>query len=108
MEHTTFLGMGFNFQNHDRFATESQRPISDRTKEHLGASDRNVTAMRRLLLQAIKEAQAGRAPLGATAGSADPLDGMVVVSKTVPIDHDNKRIWSDFLSERRAAPMRAK
>jgi phenylpropionate dioxygenase-like ring-hydroxylating dioxygenase large terminal subunit len=108
MERTTFLGMGFNFQNHDRFATESQRPISDRTKEHLGASDRNVTAMRRLILQAIKDADAGRAPLGSTRADADPLDGMVVVSKTVPLDHDNKRIWSDFLAERRAAPAAAK
>ena len=101
MDRLTFLGMGYNFEVHDRFATESQHPISDRTREHLGAADRGVTAMRRLMLQAIKDVQAGRAPVMTTADpAANSLEGMVVVSETVPVATDNRAIWRDFLAQR--------
>jgi phthalate 4,5-dioxygenase len=38
-------------------------PIADRTKEHLGASDAGVIALRRRLLKAARDLQAGREPL---------------------------------------------
>ena len=70
MERLTFLGMGFNFYDHDRFAVESQGTVSDRTQEHLGASDRGVIAMRRLMIRAIEDLQNGEAPtLSAENGS---------------------------------------
>ena len=43
METQTFTGMGFNFQAHDAFATESQGPVQDRTARApglLGQGDR--------------------------------------------------------------------
>ncbi len=97
MERHTFLGMGYNFEVHDLFATESQRPVSDRTREHLGASDRGVTAMRRLMLRAIRDHEAEK-PLAilSTEGNADPLADMVVVSETVPETVDDRDIWRAF------------
>jgi phthalate 4,5-dioxygenase len=37
-------------------------PIADRTKEHLGTSDAGVIALRRRLLKAVRDLQAGREP----------------------------------------------
>ena len=65
----TFLGMGEEDINvHDQWAVESMGAIADRTREHLGSTDRAIIANRRMLLQAIAAVQAGRpAP-----GLADP------------------------------------
>ena len=39
-------------------------PIADRTKEHLGASDSYGIQVRRFLLKAVKDLQAGKPPPG--------------------------------------------
>ena len=65
----TFLGMGEDDINvHDQWAVESMGPIQDRTREHLGSSDKIIMANRRLLLQAIATVQAG----GTAPFMADP------------------------------------
>jgi len=46
----------------DGCATESMGPIYDRTKEHLGYSDKTVIALRRVLLQAARAVEEGREP----------------------------------------------
>ena len=103
MRARTFAGLGFSFQEQDRFAVESQGPISDRTREHLGASDRGVVAMRRQMLNAIEDIKAGRDPLMVTRDpAANPLAEMCVVSETVPADRDQRAVWRDFLSRRSA------
>lgn len=61
----TYLGMGEDDINvHDQWACESMGSIQDRTREHLGTSDRAIMTHRRLLLQAIDDAEAGKMPLG--------------------------------------------
>src|SRR5262249_20513834 len=62
MESTSFLGMGRNFNVHDAYATEGQGPILDRTQEHLGNADKAIVLMRKVLLRAIRELQAGTEP----------------------------------------------
>jgi hypothetical protein len=52
------------FLNQDACATESMGPIVDRTKEHLGVSDSYVIQVRRFLLKAVRDVQAGRQPPG--------------------------------------------
>jgi phthalate 4,5-dioxygenase len=47
----------------DRAVQESMGPIIDRTKEHLGTSDKAVIFYRRLLLQKLKEMEEGNATL---------------------------------------------
>ena len=49
----TFTGMGADINVHDQWAVESPGPIHDRTAEHLGASDKGITAYRRKLIRAI-------------------------------------------------------
>jgi phenylpropionate dioxygenase-like ring-hydroxylating dioxygenase large terminal subunit len=51
-----------DFLNHDACATESMGPIFDRSKEHLGVSDKAVIAVRKFLLNAVKELQQGKEP----------------------------------------------
>jgi phthalate 4,5-dioxygenase oxygenase subunit len=65
----TYLGMGEDDINvHDQWAVESMGGIQDRTREHLGTSDKVIMANRRMLLKAIESVQAG----GAAPGVADP------------------------------------
>jgi len=58
---SSFTGIE-DFLNHDGCATESMGAIFDRTKEHLGASDKAVIAVRRFLLATAKELQDGKEP----------------------------------------------
>jgi len=46
----------------DGCATESMGPIYDRTKEHLGYSDKTIIALRNMLLKALKAVQEGGEP----------------------------------------------
>ena len=46
---------------HDQWAVESMGAIQDRTREHLGTSDKVIMANRRMLLKAIETVQAGGA-----------------------------------------------
>jgi len=65
----TFLGMGEEDINvHDQWAVEGIGAIQDRTREHLGTSDKVIMANRRALLQAIETVRAG----GVAPGAADP------------------------------------
>ena len=59
----TYLGMGFDINVHDQWACESQGPIQDRTREHLGTSDKAIIAYRRLLAAEIAKAEKGEVPL---------------------------------------------
>ncbi|HEV8721943.1 MAG TPA: Rieske 2Fe-2S domain-containing protein [Candidatus Binatia bacterium] len=51
-----------DFLNHDACATESMGRIFDRSKEHLGVSDKAVIAVRKFLLTSVKELQTGKEP----------------------------------------------
>jgi len=62
-EHETYTGMGADINVHDQWACESMGEIQDRTKEHLGQSDKAISAYRRQLRQAIEDAQKGGRPL---------------------------------------------
>jgi hypothetical protein len=69
---------------HDQWAVESMGPIQDRTREHLGTTDKVILANRRQLLSAIDAVQAGgTAPFGADpalapeqVGGPDSVDGI--------------------------------
>jgi phthalate 4,5-dioxygenase oxygenase subunit len=51
-----------DFLNHDACATESMGPIFDRSREHLGVSDKAVIAVRKFLLASVKTLQDGKEP----------------------------------------------
>jgi hypothetical protein len=62
-EDETFTGMGTDINVHDQWACESMGPIADRSKEHLGQSDKAISAYRRILRNAIDAASNGHKPL---------------------------------------------
>jgi hypothetical protein len=56
---------GIEGTNTQDFAVqESMGPIYDRSKEHLGSADTAIIQMRRLLIQAVRDVQEGRDPIG--------------------------------------------
>jgi 5,5'-dehydrodivanillate O-demethylase len=59
----------------DRMAVEGQGPITDRSTEHLAASDRGVTLYRELLREAIKAVEQGQDPINVF---RDPADDRIV------------------------------
>jgi phthalate 4,5-dioxygenase len=59
----TFTGMGHDINVHDQWAVESQGPIHDRGREHLGYTDKGIALYRRMLLEAIARAEKGERPL---------------------------------------------
>ena len=94
MKQTSFVGLGRSFQSHDKLATEAQGAILDRSVEHLGTTDRAVIMMRRQLLKAIEDMQAGRDPMFVERdGQPDALNEMVVLSQEVAADTDLLGGW---------------
>jgi hypothetical protein len=80
----TSLGMGEEDINvHDQWAVESMGPIQDRSREHLGTTDKAIMANRRVLLQAIDDVQNGKPAPGLAqtevaqaASGPDTFDGI--------------------------------
>jgi phenylpropionate dioxygenase-like ring-hydroxylating dioxygenase large terminal subunit len=90
----TFTGMGFDINIHDQWACESQGRIQDRTKEHLGTTDRGIVLYRRLLLDAIRKSESGE-KIPAVEGSGPPaIDG---IGPTPTIDE----YWKEADEKRR-------
>ena len=85
---TTFLGMGEEDINvHDQWAVESMGPIADRTREHLGTTDKVIMANRRVLIKAIDTVQnGGVAPGIADASLAHQMTGPDTVDGIAPAD----------------------
>ncbi len=90
----TFTGMGFDINIHDQWACESQGPIQDRTREHLGSTDKGIVLYRRLLLDAIRKSEAGELVVDTQASGPPAIDG---IGPTSAIDE----YWKDADQTRR-------
>ena len=53
-----------SFGSQDAMAWETQGPVTDRGREHLGTADRGVTMFRRLLREQIAAVEKGKDPAG--------------------------------------------
>jgi phenylpropionate dioxygenase-like ring-hydroxylating dioxygenase large terminal subunit len=72
----TYTGMGDDINVHDQWAVESQGPIQDRTREHLGTTDKGIIAYRKMLVEAIEASLEGRpAPMLVDAAQAGAFSG---------------------------------
>jgi hypothetical protein len=71
-------GFGRAFEVHDTWAVESAGPIQDRSKEHLGYSDRSVILLRRVMGEVIAAVQRGEEP--PTVGAAETGDASDIIS----------------------------
>lgn len=72
----TYTGMGDDINVHDQWAVESQGPIQDRTREHLGTTDKGIIAYRKMLVEAIEASLEGRsAPMQINSAQARAFSG---------------------------------
>jgi phenylpropionate dioxygenase-like ring-hydroxylating dioxygenase large terminal subunit len=62
-ESATYTGMGHDINVHDQWAVESMGRIQDRTREHLGQSDKGIVVYRRLLRRSIELVEKGERPV---------------------------------------------
>ena len=106
--HGTYTGMGDDINVHDQWAVESMGAIQDRTREHLGASDKAIIACRRLLLDAIREVAEGSIPRLARPSATTKIGGPASIDGIGPVEG-----WEAWWQEqdrlrRAAAPWHAK
>lgn len=98
-----FTGMGKYFMVHDGFASETQGPIHDRAREHLGTTDKFITAARRQILEGIADVGNGKDPRHTIRKEQDnDVSHIVVLSEVVPVDSDHRSLWKKYASEKRA------
>lgn len=103
----TYTGMGLDINVHDQWAVESIGPIQDRSVEHLGQSDRAVTAYRRMLLRAIDDHRAGKATPDAGGHGQDDPPGPVAIDTVAPRDGWPQHWRTRDLERRRQSPWAA-
>jgi nitrite reductase/ring-hydroxylating ferredoxin subunit len=102
----TYTGMGMDINVHDQWAVESPGPITDRTKEHLGYSDRVIIAARRLMFRAMDDVAEGRDPPGTT--GADTSRGPATIDAVAPANDWENYCRDQESARRRAAPWAAR
>lgn len=72
-----------SFHSQDRMAWETQGPLFDRSKEFLGASDRGIVMLRRLLEEQIKIVEEGGEPMALV---RDPAKNRIIEFKSHTIN----------------------
>ncbi|MFI1035113.1 Rieske 2Fe-2S domain-containing protein [Streptomyces sp. NPDC020951] len=84
---TTYTGLGTDINVHDQWAVEGQGAIQDRTREHLGRSDKAIVMYRRMLGEAIAAVERGEdPPLVLPAERAAELRGPVTLDGIGPTE----------------------
>ena len=96
----TYTGMGEDINVHDQWAVESMGPIQDRTREHLGSTDKAIIAARRMIFRAIEDVAEGRDPPLTTAASNSLGPG--TIDAIGPVEG-----WEAYWHEQDAARRRA-
>ena len=100
---STYTGMGHDINVHDQWAVESPGPIQDRTREHLGTTDKGVITYRKILVDAIEKNAAGEKPLMVLAeADAGGLTGPPSIDGIGPSESWND-YWQDADLKRRQA-----
>ena len=101
--HATFTGMGADINVHDQWACESMGVIQDRGKEHLGQSDKAISAYRRMLRGAIEAVGGGgRPPMVLDATAAAAMTGPAAIDGIGPSE-DWQTYWRNTDANRRGA-----
>jgi hypothetical protein len=104
----SYTGMGMDINVHDQWAVESMGPIQDRTREHLGQSDKAIILYRRILREQIDKVANGDKPMMVLEGrEARSIQGPATMDGIGPT-----RGWETYWMEvdvrrRRGAPWAA-
>ena len=85
----TYTGLGADINVHDQWAVESPGPIQDRTREHLGTTDKAIIANRRALLEAMAALERGETPKAVFDGdTATAITGPATMDGVCPATDD--------------------
>lgn len=88
----TYTGMGDDINVHDQWAVESQGRIQDRTREHLGTTDKAIVGYRKLLMKEIRKAADGEpVMLELSDAEATTIRGPATIDGVGPA-----ATWEDF------------
>jgi phthalate 4,5-dioxygenase len=102
-EHETYTGMGADINVHDQWACESMGTIQDRTIEHLGTSDKAISAYRKLLRQAIEQSGKGEKPIMVLdPEKAASITGPAAIDGIGPVED-----WQDYWQKTEAVKRKA-
>jgi phenylpropionate dioxygenase-like ring-hydroxylating dioxygenase large terminal subunit len=97
----TYTGMGDDINVHDQWAVESQGRVQDRTREHLGQTDKAIVLYRRILLDAMAQAERGERPLMVlTPDDAPTIRGPATIDGIGPLDGWEAH-WKETVRRRR-------
>ncbi len=102
----TYTGMGLDINVHDQWAVESQGRIQDRTREHLGTTDKGITAYRRQLVAAIEAVQTdplAPVPMSITADEAWSFIGPASIDGVSNASTSPESYWNEADRARRQA-----
>ncbi|TWB15559.1 aromatic ring-hydroxylating dioxygenase subunit alpha [Nitrospirillum bahiense] len=109
----TYTGMGEDINVHDQWAVESQGRIQDRTREHLGTTDKAIVAYRMMLMSQMRKSDQGEAPLLVLdAAAAAGVTGPATVDGVAKAGEDIQAYWQRTDARRReqapwTAPVKA-
>ena len=96
MKTKTFSGIGEYFPAQDAWAVETQGPVHDRSREHLGTSDVCIISARRLLIDAIHAvAQGNDPPHVIRRAEQNDMSDIQVVSAILPAETDYRKGWRE-------------
>jgi len=95
--------MGADINVHDQWACESMGAIQDRTREHLGQSDKAISAYRRLLRQAIEQARDGTPLMVLDEQAARRITGPAAIDGIGPTDGWERYWQATDAAKRKAA-----
>jgi phthalate 4,5-dioxygenase oxygenase subunit len=91
MRRSTFSGLGTHFPSHDLYAVETAGTIHDRTREHLATTDVAIVATRRMILNAIRDLEAGKEPpLVIRSANENVFNDIVILSALLDNGVDSK------------------
>ncbi|QYY34021.1 aromatic ring-hydroxylating dioxygenase subunit alpha (plasmid) [Cupriavidus pinatubonensis] len=99
----TYTGMGNDINVHDQWAVESQGAIQDRTREHLGTTDKGIIAYRKQLVAAIEANERGeKAMMMVDAAQAGTLTGPPSIDGVSVANMTAEDYWRGADAKRRA------
>jgi len=98
----TYTGMGRDINVHDQWAVESPGPIQDRSKEHLGSTDKAIIANRKLLTRSMDLVEEGNAAPFNTDANGEGWEDLLAIDTIVP-SASWRSAWRDHEAKRRGA-----
>jgi hypothetical protein len=94
--------MGEDINVHDQWAVESQGRIQDRTREHLGTTDKGIVLYRKMLINEIRNASEGAPTLLAVdAHAGASITGPATIDGVARSGEDIGAYWQRADARRR-------